>query len=177
MRTKTRKGRQTLQNAPGRVAASKEGQDTRPPRKPFGKFPLQALSEMFGVGSALLRRAMLAAGVEVKAGVRYTVREAYDALSGSGLMRAAKAREAAARATILELKAAGIQGETFRRAEAEAFIVGQLQPIRERLDALPATMAIETNPGDPGHARAALQRWVDGLVKEMSQRSASTTKK
>ena len=72
-----------------------------------------------------------------------------------------KAREAKARADLLEMKRSRGEKETVHIEEAEAMIRSALQPVRELLLSAPSTLAARCNPTDPTIARAAVTAWVD----------------
>lgn len=149
---------------PRRVKVSRRGK-TLP--RPNGALPLSQLSEQFGMGVDTVRRALLACGHEPGRTSRFTVREVFEAVSGAGLLKTAKARESAARAEMLELKTSERRGDVMRTSDVEDYLAKHIQPLREAMNAMPSQLSARVNPTDPHFAHEVLQSWVDQTVEMM----------
>ena len=132
-----------------------------------GGKPLNQCAEEFGLGYDTVRRALLACGHDPGRTSRFTTREVFEAVSGAGLLKTAKAREAAARAEMLELKTSEKRGDMMPSHEVEQFLTKHLQPLREAMNSMPSMLAGRVNPTDPQFAHTTLQQWVDQTVEMM----------
>lgn len=119
---------------------------------------LERASREFNVSKETLRRGFQQCGFETGKGKRYTVADVWKALSGD--LKAARAREALANAIAKERDNRIADGETMTLAENLAWQERVHLPIRQRLIALPGSMAQRCNPSDPKFAESALSQWL-----------------
>jgi hypothetical protein len=116
---------------------------------------LKASTE-FGVSRETIRRGLASAGIAPKSG--YTTREVCAAIFGD--IKTATARERLANAIARERENRVADGVLIPLADNLAWQEKVLNPVRQRLLALPAQMAQRCNPTDPQFAQAALDTWL-----------------
>ena len=122
------------------------------------KLTLLKASEEFGAARETIRRGLVTNGVEVTPGGKYTIAQIHLALTGD--VKVATARDKMASALARERENRIADGDLISVSDHEAWQRKTLLPIRQRLDALPTTMAQRCNPTDPEFARQALSGWV-----------------
>lgn len=120
------------------------------------KWTLLKASVEFGVSRETIRRGLAGNGIEKKKS--YTTREIHGAIAGDIDVATARDRMASAIARERENRIA--DSELIPLADNLAWQESVLLPFRQRLLALPGTMAQRCNPTDPGFAQAALEGWV-----------------
>ena len=128
---------------------------------------LNAWSVALGLDFHTLKKRLLAAGVEIKPRKTYCARVVFRAWTGD--KEQAQAREANARAEILEHKLRIERGELFSSEEWDKRFNQFVMPIRARLLSMPAECAVNCNPADPQFARAALDLWVKENLPKMRE--------
>jgi len=81
----------------------------------------------------------------------------------------ARLRLWSAKADLAELEVKQRACELIHKSVAEQIIYKILEPIKQRLNELPVTLASRCNPADPEHARGELSRWVSDTMKLANQ--------
>jgi hypothetical protein len=120
------------------------------------KWSLHKASAEFGVTRETIRRGLAAYGVDPKK--EYTTREIHMAIAGD--VKAATARDRMASAIARERENRIAEGEIITLTDNQKWQEKVLLPIRQRLIALPGSMAQRCNPADPSFAETALDAWV-----------------
>ncbi len=134
---------------------------------------LFAWSRELGMSRETLAKRLRATDLHLKRNQLITARQIFNAWTGG--KDEAQAREANARAELLEYKLRFQTGEIITYAEVEKMFGEVLLPCRQRLLAMPSECAHTANPTDPAHAQAALQDWVNINLPVM--RGMNTKKK
>ncbi len=132
---------------------------------------LLSAAEEFGVSRETIRRGLSANGVPQKE--TYTTKDIFSALSGD--LKAARAREALASAIAKERENKIAEGEMIPLSDNLAWQEKVLQPIRNRLNDLPGSMASRCNPTDPDHARVQLSGWLKDSLPILRAEIAKAT--
>lgn len=114
-----------------------------------------------------LKRRLAEAGHDMSNGEagNFTTLEIYRALCGVGDMEAAKYRETAARAELLEIDIRKANRELVPLSDAVSFINRKLAPVRTQLLAMPSVLGPKTNPADPSFGIEACTAWRDGFLR------------
>jgi len=139
------------------------------------QFAISGWAVQMGVDVGTLKKRVIQSGVQIKPGKKYTAREVLRFWTGD--KEAAQAREANARAELLENKLRIESGQIFTGDQFDTMFNELVIPLRARYLAMPAECAVLCNPTDPQFARAALDSWVrDNLPKlrEAVQKSNSS---
>jgi phage terminase Nu1 subunit (DNA packaging protein) len=123
------------------------------------RLTVEAAAREIGVSRETLRRNLRELGEDTKRGKQFTLRTIYRALTGD--LKGHRVRLAKVDADLAELEFSERAGNLVSMEEVQQLFSESLQPVRQRLLALPAECATRANPTDPQFARQALQEWVD----------------
>jgi hypothetical protein len=111
-----------------------------------------------GMDYKTLRKRLIQSGVEIRQAHKFTIGQIFRAWTGD--KEAAQAREANARAELLENKLRLEREQIFTGDQFDKMFNELVMPLRARLLAMPAECAVLCNPTDPQFARLALDSWV-----------------
>jgi len=121
---------------------------------------LNRAAQVWRIDRRTLEKRLSAAGFT---GPRYTTQQVVDATYGEAARIAE--REAAANATMAELRAKSMAEEFVDFAAVQKIIGEIFLSYRQRLLSLPSEVCAKANPADPAFANAALQEWVDNSLR------------
>ena len=125
-------------------------------RRPNDTWTLSGGAQLLRMDRRTLEKRLTSAGYT---GPKYSTQELVDATWGEAARIAE--REAAANASMAELKAKAMTEELVDFAAVQKIIGEIWLAYRQRLLALPAEACAQCNPADPAFANAALQTWAD----------------
>jgi hypothetical protein len=126
-----------------------------------------AWAHELGMDYKTLKKRLIQAGWEIKQARKFKVGEIFRAWTGD--KEAAQAREANARAELLENKLRIESGQIFTGEQFDTMFNELVMPMRSRLLAMPAECAVNCNPSDPQFARVALESWVRDNIPKMRE--------
>jgi hypothetical protein len=138
------------------------------------KWTIHKAATEFGVSRETIDRGLLRTGTKSKPGDTYTTKEIFTAIAGD--FKFERTRRERATAEKLEMENARIKGETITLADNLAWQAKVLQPIRQRLNDLPGSMAHRVNPSDPTFAQRELGQWVKESLPILRSEIAKATK-
>ncbi len=121
----------------------------------------------FGVSRDTIKRGLVAAGEQLKPGKAWPTRTIVQAIYTDG--KTERARLTRAQADREELEVAQLRRELVTMAEVTALIRTALQPVRDGLVNMPASLAVRCNPSDPPMAMAALREGVDNMLRGLRE--------
>lgn len=96
---------------------------------------------------------------------KWTTLEIHRAILGVGDMEAAKYRETAARAALLEIDIRKAERELIPIDDAVSLINRKLAPVRQQLLSMPSILGPKANPSDPTLGIEACTVWRDGCLR------------
>ncbi len=126
------------------------------------KLSLHKAATEFKTSRETLRRGLRSNGVPVTKGSEYSLLEIFNALAGD--LKLERVRAARLDNEERERKAAIEKGELCNLQEVERVVwLEGLLPLKQAMDAMPASIAAQCNPDSPALAREVLTNWVTGF--------------
>lgn len=128
-------------------------------------YSLRDLAGEFGIHHSTLSAALKRCGHKIGKSDKFSVRQAYDALTkkadSKGTMQEERLLKLRAERMLAEKEVEEKEGTLIHIDDAKTMCRNLFVPVRQRLDSLPTEACGKANPSDPKHAYAVLRQWSD----------------